>query len=152
MAVTADAYSLIVDDPDVAMRVVKEFFGRVGEIKKSSEKSVKSLIHHPDGYDCLVKAKVSRGSRLQLSKRSGDGFVFAIVFKLIREALRVGIPPIFYHDQLYRRTARKPSVAPDDMPELVLPPTLVNAWPRTPRWLVQTPATIHLFYQSVKST
>ena len=56
--------------------------------------------------------------------------MFGLVFKLIREALRVGIPPIFYHDQLFRRTARTPSVGPDDMPELVLPPTLVNEWPK----------------------
>jgi len=135
MAVTADAYSLIVDDAAAALRVAKEFFGRVGEIKKTSERSVKSLIHHPDGFDCLVKAKVresSRGSRLQLSKRSGDGFVFSLVFNVVREALRVGLPPMLYHGEIYKERTPSPAAPDAVMSELVLPPTMVSGfyeWP-----------------------
>ena len=138
MAVTGDAYSLNVDDPDVALSVVKEFFARVGVIKKSSEKSVKYLVTHPDGYECVVKAKITRsskGSRLYLTKRSGDGFVFTLIFRLIREAMRLdGLPPLFFHGQIYRGAAPPPPPAQDAvMSDLELPPTNVSGfyeWPR----------------------
>jgi len=132
---SGDAYSLNVDNPDEALCLVKEFFGRVGEIKKRGESSVKALLRHPDGYECIAKAKIY-GSRLQLSKRAGDGFVFSLAFKLVREALRVGMPPIFYHGEIHKgRTRRRtPSPAQDAlMSDLELPPTRESGlyeWPK----------------------
>ena len=128
LEVSDEPYSIPVEDPDEALRLVKEFFERVGVIKKSSDSSFKYLVTHPDGYECVVKAKITRsskGSRLHLTKRSGDGFVFSLVFRLIREAMRLdGLPPMFFHGQIYRAAVPPPPPAQDAvMSDFELPPT-----------------------------
>ena len=75
-----------------------------------------------------MKAKITRSSkasRLYLTKRSGDGFVFTLVFRLIREAMRLdGLPPLFFHGQIYRAAAPPPPPAHDAvMSDFELPPT-----------------------------
>ena len=134
LAVSEDAYSLSVDNPDEALCLVEDFFGRVGEIKKRGARSVKALLQHPDGYECVAKAKIY-GSRLHLSKRAGDPLVFSLTFRLVREALRLdGLPPVFFHGQIYRR-AERPPPPPDaaEMSDLELPPTRASGfyeWPK----------------------
>ena len=128
LEVSDEPYSIPVEDPDEALRLVKEFFERVGVIKKSSDSSFKYLVTHPDGYECVVKAKITRsskGSRLLLTKRSGDAFVFSLVFRLIREAMRLdGLPPLFFHGQIYRAAVPPPPPAQDAvMSDFELPPT-----------------------------
>ena len=59
LAVAEDAYSLIVDSPDEALRLVGDFFARVGVIKKRGERSVKALLQHPDGYECIASSSAS---------------------------------------------------------------------------------------------
>ena len=120
LEVSAEPYSIPVEDTDEALRLVKEFFERVGVIKKSSDSSFKYLVTHPDDYECVVKAKITRSSkasRLYLTKRSGDGFVFTLIFRLIREAMRLdGLPPLFFHGQIYRAAAPPPPPAPAASP------------------------------------
>ena len=132
-----DGDSLIVDDTEEALRLVRDFFARVGSIQKRGETSVKALLQHPDGYECIVKAKIkesSTGSRLQLSKRSGDSFVFSLTFRLVREALRLdGLPPAFFHGQIYSCAERSPAPDAADMSDLELPPTRESGlyeWPK----------------------
>ena len=115
--------SLVVHGSD-DIRGVEDFFTLLGaQIIKRKPHSITALIHHPDGFDTKIKAKYYEFDEnyIELMRRSGDGLVFMLVYKMfLAFEFGRGEVPKLYPGQICPKLQMVPCEPSTDVPSFCL--------------------------------
>ena len=122
------AVSLAVRDVEPTLLLVSAFLEGLGIVERMTF-SVTCTVVHPDKLDCVCKAEVFKHGFeyvMEFNRMRGDSVLFALVFRLLRTYLQTGAAPELFCGQLLPRNRSGPSIDPDIVPLLELPPSALS--------------------------
>ena len=122
----ASATSFVVLDTESTLDALGIFMGEIGSPIESSTYSSTCCVSHPDGLQCICKAKMFQLHAgvyiMELVRLKGDSVLFASVCRLLRAFMASGQQPLLVRGQLIHRSRFGPSMDPTVVPALELPP------------------------------
>ena len=112
----ASATSIVIADADSVMESVDRFMGKIGAASEGFAYARTCNVSHPDGLACRCKMEVSvlpaGGRLLDITRLTGGGVLFALVFRLHRAFMVAGAEPALVPGRLFKRCRLPPSIDP----------------------------------------